>query len=167
MVASRQLSQPGHTEVGSRRKFTGPPNRYIGPQYARIIARLNFERGVKRQFPDLRGTKVKSGYEYRATVPVPHHEPRKIHIRFIGASDVPSVFADGLPESPHRYSDNSLCMWYPRDPTDRRWIFEDGLLALIGLVMVHLCREAWWRERGEWLGEEILHASQAKKGLKV
>jgi hypothetical protein len=98
---------------------------------------------------------------------VPHYDPRKIQIRFSGNSDVPSVFADGPQESPHRYSDGSLCMWHPRDPVDRRWVFEDGLFALIGLVMVHLFKEAWWRETGEWLGEEVAHGSQAKEGVKA
>ena len=58
-------------------------------------------------------------------------------------------------------------MWYPHDPIDRRWVFEDGLLDLIGLVIAHLFWEAWWRETGEWLGEEVPHESQVKEGLKV
>ena len=98
---------------------------------------------------------------------MPSYGARKVHIRFSGMSDVPSVFVDGPRDSPHRYSDGSLCMWYPRDPVDRRWVFEDGLLDLIGLVIAHLFREAWWRETGEWLGEEVPHEPQAKEGLKV
>ena len=160
-------SRRDRTDVSARRKFTGPPNRYKGPQYSRIVARLNFESGVKGQFPHLRSAKLKGGYEYRATFPVSHYEARKIHIRFSGMSDVPSVFADGPRDSPHRYSDGSLCMWYPPDPIGRRWVFEDGLLNLVGLVMTHLFREAWWRETGEWLGEEVPHGSQAKGGLKA
>ena len=117
--------------MSARRKFAGPPNRYKGPQYSRIVVRLNFERGAKSQFPNLRGAKIKGGHEYIATVPVPHYEARKVHIRFGGMSDVPSVFADGSRDSPHRYSDGSLCMWHPRDPIDHRWVFGDGLLALI------------------------------------
>ena len=102
-----------------------------------------------------------------ATVPVPHYETRKIRIRFRGKSDVPSVFADGPEDSLHRYSDGRLCMWYPGDPIGRRWVFGDGLLALIGLVMAHLFREAWWRETGEWPGEEVPHGAQPKDGLKA
>lgn len=33
------------------------------------------------------------------------------------ASLVPHVYSDGPSESPHRYRDESLCMWYPGDPT--------------------------------------------------
>ena len=96
-------------------------------------------------------------------VPVPHYEARRVRIRFSGNSDVPAVFVDGPKESPHRYSDGSLCMWYPGDPVDHRWVFEDGLLSLIGLVIAHLFREAWWRETGEWAGEEVPHGPPAKE----
>ena len=148
--------------MSARRKFTGPPNRYRGPQYAKFIDRLNFERGVRGQFPNLSTAKVRRGYEYNVTVPVPHYAARKICIRFRGMSDVPAVFADGPQESSHRYANGSLCMWFPEDPIDRRWVFADGLLNLIGLAMAHLFREAWWRETGEWAGEEVGHGSEAK-----
>ena len=150
--------------MSARRKFSGPRNR--GPWYGLTVQRLQFERGVKDQFHNLKGERVRKGYkgyEYRLTVPVRHYEPRKVRIRFNGMADVPSVFADGPQKSPHRYSDGSLCMWYPYDPTDRRWVFEDGLVALVGLVMAHLFREAWWREKGEWPGEEVPHGPQAKE----
>ena len=145
------------------RKFNGPPNSYWGPQYARPVSRAVFERGVKDQFPDLRGTRAKGGYQYTATVPVPHYEDRKIRIRFSGNCDVPTIFVDGPKKSPHRYSGGGLCMWYPNDPVVNRWVFDDGLLALIGLVMVHLFREAWWQETGEWVGEEVPHGPEDKE----
>ena len=47
--------------------------------------------------------------------------------------------------------------------TEHRWVFEDGLLALMGLVMAHLFKEAWWRETGEWLGEEVPHEARSKE----
>lgn len=156
-------SQPGRGEVSARRKFTGPSNRSKGPWYGLTVVRLNFERGVKTQFPNLRGGRIKGGYEYRATVPVSDYEPRKTRIRFNGMANVPSVFADGPRESPHRYHDDSLCMWYPDDRVEHRWVFEDGLVALMGLVMAHLFKEAWWRETEEWLGEEVPHEAQSKE----
>jgi hypothetical protein len=87
---------------------------------------------------------------------VPDYEPRNVEIRFAW-SRVPKVFVDG-PGSPHRYDDGSLCMWYPRDPPEEKWVFEDGLLALLNLIQAHLFREAWWREYGEWLGPQAPHA---------
>ena len=163
VAAAPASSRPDRGEVSARRKFTGPPNRSKGPWYGLTVVRLNFERGVKTQFPNLRGGRIKGGCEYRATVPVSDNEPRKIRIRFNGMANVPSVFADGPREAPHRYDDDSLCMWYPDDPIERRWVFEDGLVALMGLVMAHLFKEAWWRETGEWLGEEVPHGAQSKE----
>ena len=156
-------SQPDRGEVSARRNFTGPPNRNKGPWYGLTVVRLKFERGVMTQFPNLRAGRVKSGYEYRTTVPVSDYEPRKIRIRFNGMANVPWVFADGPRESPHRYDDGSLCMWYPDDRVERRWVFEDGLVALMGLVMAHLFKEAWWRETAEWLGDEVPHEAQSKE----
>ena len=98
-------------------------------------------------------------------MPVPYYEPRKVRLRFNGIADVPSVFADGPQESPHRYPNDSLCMWYPEDRVERRWVFEDGLVALMGLVMAHLFKEAWWRETEEWLGEEVAHEAPSKEQI--
>jgi hypothetical protein len=56
--------------------------------------------------------------------------------------------ADGPRESPHRYPDGSLCMWYPQDPPEQKWVFDDGLLALLNYIQAHLFREAWWGENG-------------------
>lgn len=153
--------------VSRRRKITGPPSRNSRSKHTIVAARLRFELGVKCPFPDLRCVNVKRGYEYRVTVPVPHYGSRKIRIKFSGSSDVPSVIADGPQESRHRFSNGSLCMWYPWDPIDRRWVYEDGLLSLLGLIMAHLFKEAWWQETGEWLGEEVGHGPEAKDGLKV
>jgi hypothetical protein len=88
---------------------------------------------------------------------VPYYEPRHIEIRFEQWSRSPKVFVDGPTDSPHRYSDGSLCMWYPDDPPEQRWVFPDGLLALLNYIQAHLFREAWWRETGEWLGPEAPH----------
>ena len=35
--------------------------------------------------------------------------------------------------------------------------FHDGLLVLLNYIQAHLFREAWWREKGEWLGPEAPH----------
>jgi hypothetical protein len=85
-----------------------------------------------------------------------------IEIRFETGSRIPKIHADGPTESPHRYSERRLCIWYPSDPPEQKWVFEDGLLMLINHIQAHLFREAWWRETGgydggEWLGPEVTH----------
>lgn len=54
---------------------------------------------------------------------------------------MPKVFADGPDDSPHRYQNGSLCMWHPDDPPEQKWIFQDGLLALLNQIQAHLFRE--------------------------
>jgi len=86
--------------------------------------------------------------------------PRTVRIEFaLGSPEVPRVFVDGPQDSPHRYNDGSLCMWYPRDPVDLRWVPRYGAAALVGCIALHLIREQWWRETGEWPGPEAPHAS--------
>lgn len=75
-----------------------------------------------------------------------------------GLPEIPRVFSDGPAQSPHRYSDGSLCMWYPGDPFERRWDRRrDGPIGLVGLILAHLMREEWWRRTGEWAGPEAEH----------
>ena len=149
--------------MSPRRKFNGPTNRNLAPQHTKTAARLIFEREARSQFPGLQRVAVPGGFQYVVTLSVPHYEARRVRIRFRANSDVPVVLADGPDDSPHRYGDGRLCMWYPDDPVENRWVFEDGLLALIGLVIAHLFREAWWWETGEWVGEEVPHSPQAKE----
>jgi len=75
-------------------------------------------------------------------------------------SSTPSIIVDGPKESPHRYGERELCMWYPYDPKENRWIHSDGLLHLLVMIQAHLYREAWWRETDEWLGPQCEHDSQ-------
>ena len=88
---------------------------------------------------------------------VPFYEHRNVEIR-VGSSRVARVFVDGPDDSPHRYPDGSLCMWYPHDPPEEKWVFGDGLLPLLNHIQLHLFREAWWREHGEWPGPQAPHA---------
>lgn len=105
---------------------------------------------------------------YRLTVEVPGYDPRTVEILFPKSSpSTPRVYADGPDESPHRYrfenEDSRLCMWYPDDPPEAQWVFADGLHHLLGLIAVHLFREAWWREYDVWLGPVSPHARENQK----
>lgn len=110
-----------------------------------------------RGFPGLTIAKGQSARVYRVRMGVPYYEPRNVEIRFVGGARVPRITVDG-PGSPHRYNQNGwLCIWHPRAPVEEKWVFEDGLLALLNLIQAHLFKEAWWRETGEWLGPEAPH----------
>lgn len=124
---------------------------------------------AKAAFPSLREKRSQGSngvtYVFTASIEVPTYESRRVRIEFRPRRhSVPTVFADGPTDSPHRYrseSDRSLCIWYPSDDASRRWEPYDGLLQLLGLVAVHLFKEAYWREHPEWLGDEAPHGEVA------
>jgi hypothetical protein len=138
------------------------PWRYGGPWYGNDTQRVRFERGTKRHFPSLTGmtrtSGPKSGRSYKVIIDVPYYETRRVEIFFPKRTpSLPTSTADGPTHSPHRYAAGELCIWYPNDPENHRWMIEDGLLVLLGLIGLHLFREAWWRETGEWPGPEAGH----------
>lgn len=120
---------------------------------------------ARAAFPTLKYKRVQGrrgiSYVFHAVVPVPGYEARPVRIEFQRALPTfPHVWAGGPIESPHRYRhehDRSLCLWYPDDSADRRWQPDDGLLELLGMIEAHLFKEAYWRETGEWLGDEGPH----------
>ena len=121
-----------------------------------------FERRTHDFFPNLRHTVGGACCVYSATVDVPYYEPRRVKVIFelARSPNAPQILTDGPTESPHRYPDNDrtrLCVWYPSDPAEFRWVFDNGLLELLGLVRVHLFKEAWWRDTGEWPGPQAPH----------
>lgn len=144
--------------------------RQSGPWWADDARRTRFEREAKRHFPTLRRVTRPQGRKgscrYRAEVELPGgYEKRDVEVIFGPKTlDGPTILADGPTDSPHRYSDHerrALCVWYPKDAPTERWMWDDGLLQLLGLVRLHLFREAYWRESGEWLGPEVTHRGDA------
>jgi hypothetical protein len=141
-----------------------------------LPVRLRFEKGVRDLFPDLTrrpvGSRKYARIAYGLTVPVADYEPRKIELRFPKTTPEPSparIYADGPEASPHRYGPTpkdprlALCVWYPEDPPERRWVWQDGLLSLVEMVRIHLFKEAYWREKAVWLGEEAPHSGPESK----
>lgn len=85
----------------------------------------------------------------------------------LAPQDYPRVFADPGLDSPHRMHDDSLCLFYPGDPLERRWTSEAGLHALLGLIGDHLFFETYWRASGgfaggDWLAPEAPHGYQGE-----
>lgn len=99
----------------------------------------------------------RNGFALRVTLTPTGLGPQQVTIEFDeNGRDTPHAYVPG-PGSPHRYADGSLCMWYPHDPPSQRWHWNDGGVALAGHICAHLIREAWWRQTGEWVGEEVRH----------
>jgi hypothetical protein len=132
--------------------------------YENFRYRLRFEAFARQAFGSLSCTQTGKGAKaeivYVLTVSVPEYpESRTIRIRLANHKKptVVAVSVDGPTSSPHRYTDGSLCMWYPDDGTELKWRPEEELLGLIQYVRVHLFREAYWRQYKYWPGPEAPH----------
>lgn len=55
---------------------------------------------------------------------------------------------DGPQDSLHRNGPIELCLYYDRDPEERRWKVSDGLVRLFDLARRHLWAEKIWRDNG-------------------
>jgi len=135
--------------------------------------RASLEAAARMAYPSLRyhRTQRRGGpvHVYEVDVQVPGYETRHVTVEFREVYYwAPEVFADGpagYEASPHRFDTRGyrrLCIWHSDDGDERRWLPEDGLLALFGMIAHHLFKEAWWRETGgreggEWLGDEYPH----------
>lgn len=132
-------------------------------------ARTAFEHRARRDYPGLHCHKLSgkpAEVVYTLAVEVPEYETRLVEIRFYngGHPGEPRISADGPRESPHRYDTDNLCIWEQTDARENRWVHTDRLYALIEAIRIHLFREAWWREHGEWLGPEVIHLPGEGKG---
>jgi hypothetical protein len=122
-----------------------------------------FERAARREYAGLQRQDARRPrrLSYELCVDVPgYDEERHVRIEFPAAPDAwPRVIVDGHEDSPHRYSDGSLCLFYPGDAPEQRWVLADGLAALIDTIRVHLFQEEDARCGHGWSGEQAPHAA--------
>jgi hypothetical protein len=124
---------------------------------------LRFERRARTEHPRLRGgpNRAPRRLRYDVELSVPAFDiVRRATIVLLPSARalVVHVRVDGPQESPHRFADGTLCMWYGRDAEFARWTQEDGLAALLDRIRIHLWQEERWRRTGEWVGDEAPHA---------
>jgi len=127
-----------------------------------LVARSRHERELRNAYPQMRHASIDrgTGDRYVLTVSVNGYPCREVTVEVNRLSGLANVYADGPTGSPHRYSGRQgrqLCIWYPRDPPEQRWVQDDGLVTLLAMVSLHLFKEAWWREHRTWLGQEAPH----------
>ena len=133
------------------------------PWWRRDVAALGrMEAGLRTLYPEISISRLKNRLVYELDLEIETYETRRIRIVFKAEelASLVDVFADGPTGSPHRYGKDRLCMWYPDDPPELRWLPEHRIVGLIEMARRHLFREAWWRqtggdEGGEWVGPEI------------
>lgn len=130
--------------------------------FARPAARIAYLHAFKRNDPYTTAfqppKEYKGAYALRTHITPTGTPTRTVEVIFRhGYPNAPKVFVDGPTDSPHRFDDGSLCMWFPEDPAERRWMASDGPEALLAHIAAHLLREEWFRVSGSWAGEEVAH----------
>lgn len=154
---------PGRSHGGKHRWPRTRGRRPVGPrqpvelaermrQLATLEEGMDEHYACKRVSTDLR----LQAYVWRVPVTVPVYDERNILRIELDERRPVRVTAEGW-EGPmrHTFGANRLCMWYSKDPPNRHWNRSDGLLKLVDTAVAHLFKELYFRETGEWLGEEV------------
>lgn len=122
-----------------------------------VVARGRMAASIRIRYPEIKVSSSSRKLSYELDLEVETYEARRVTIIF-DVDYLPEgvrIFADGPEDSPHRFDDNSLCIWRREDPPELRWLSDKHrLVGLIEMTRRHLFREAYWRETGEWLGPE-------------
>ena len=120
-----------------------------------LVERLTFERDARERGmtirADVSGKPRRLQYHFAIDVPV-HDDRRMVTVRFksVMAPSRPVVHIDGPRCLRHRFLDGSLCMWYGPDPSEEKWLSEDGLLALVAHIEEHAYCEGECRAGNDW-----------------
>ena len=115
---------------------------------------------MKTYFPQF---KYKN-HRWRGTLNPRSNSPNyKVEVRYRGRKS-PMVFVTEpiiAFDAPHRYSDKSLCLYYP---PDWKWS-EDKIIAqtIIPWTSFWLLCYEYWLEEGEWYGEEAPHPRRKRR----
>ena len=125
--------------------FERPAEQILFERHARR-AGMTFERDVLTS---------PAGLTYRFAIDVPVHDDRRlVTATFAASPSSPRVWVDGPVCRRHRWLDDSLCLWFEKDGPDRRWVPDDGLLALAVHVEEHTYCETECRAGHAWPKEE-------------
>lgn len=143
-----------------------PGERYGGPWYGQSSQLICFVGSARQAFLGLRYRVIsKVGFEVRVQLDVPYYERRNVRILFERWSPrYPIVTVDGPTESRHRNGDGTLCLWYPDDDEDRRWVFSDGLSHLLGIITLHLFKGGLVARDGRLPGRRVGRRRGAQRG---
>ncbi len=124
-----------------------------------------FEGDAKRHYDldPVKGDLFNERYAWRARVQVPGYDLTHSLLIELEEFSVHVTVEDWTGDRlKHTFGRNRLCMWYPNDPPEKTWQKDDGLLKLLDTAVQHLFKEHYYRETGEWLGEEAPHGPKVE-----
>lgn len=148
---------PPTSRPSARRRGPRGPRQPV-PVAERVhrLARLEEGLGAHYAFDRISTNLRLQAFAWRVTVNVPVYDEEHVLRIELDERRAVSVTAEGW-RGPmrHTFGANTLCMWFPKDPPDRQWNRADRLLKLVDTAVAHLFKELYFRETGEWLGEEV------------
>ena len=120
---------------------------------------------IKARFPQFKRIGRESQTAWRGVLR-PRSEEYEILIEYRGGS-APHVYMlnPALNEDcPHIYKDdNSLCIYWPRDPDNPGWQTDSWIAdTIIPWTALWLHFYELWLETGEWLGPEKMHSGEKR-----
>ena len=148
---------PNTSRPSSRRGGPLGPRKPV-PVAERVRRLVRLEEGLGDHYTYERiSTNLRlQAFVWRVPVTVPVYEEDCVLRIELDERRAVSVTAEGW-RGPmrHTFGANTLCMWFPKDALDRQWNRADGLLRLVDTAFAHLFKELYFRETGEWLGDEV------------
>jgi hypothetical protein len=134
----------------------GPRKPVPVAERVRRLARLEDGLGDHYAFERISTNFRLQAFVWRVPVTVPEYEEDYVLRIELDERRAVSVTAEGwCGPMRHTFGANTLCMWFPKDAPDRQWNRSDGLLRLVDTAFAHLFKELYFRETGEWLGDEV------------
>lgn len=117
---------------------------------------------MKHHFPGFRYRIRQGGVVWTGSLqPTPESPVYRVRIR-LKRDSAPRVYVDEprIPRAPHRYEDNSLCLFWPGEWL---WNDEESLAeTIVPWTALWLYYYELWLICGEWLGPEAPHDGDKK-----
>lgn len=113
-------------------------------------------------FPGLKLSKERGWYVWRGPLQPTINGPKykiKLLFKIRTRPDVWITSPNLVEGTPHIYSDQRLCLYYPNDHTAESWSYTSYLAdTIIPWTCKWLKCYELWRYTGEWFADEVIHS---------
>jgi hypothetical protein len=156
MAKIENIKQPWFMEYPTRWEFELEILEKIFPGIKHTICgnRIDLRIRILQSSANGRWIRLNISPDYPKVVPKVFLED--LHFRF-GKHRLERAFGITMPRPPHLYDDNSLCLFYPNDPSEKRWMPDDGIIQIVWWAEEWMKAYYHWIFTRQWLGEEAPH----------